>query len=234
MMNRDERRNRHEAGLKNVINNGIKCCYPVDGLAGGTWIGASENGIVICLLNRYQVPILEEAKSRGGIIPAALAQSSFDNINDFIARSDYKDHNGFDCIVASQTAAIHFSWDRKTLSKKILDLRKPQLFTSSSERLTEVSRYRQQLFDQWVSQRSINDKTNDDNANCFHFQQAHKQAASAVMMSREHTHTKSFVTVELETKKTTLQYFDDAQKLTNQNLSDCKPTKQWSAPMPLI
>jgi hypothetical protein len=47
--------------------------WPTDPAGGGTWIGANDRGMVAVLLNRGARVALEATKSRGVIVPAALA-----------------------------------------------------------------------------------------------------------------------------------------------------------------
>lgn len=69
LCNRDERNSRLPA-IGPQINElrGVKYVAPVDGNHGGSWIGANQFGLSLCLLNRYGTPQLDETRehtSRG-------------------------------------------------------------------------------------------------------------------------------------------------------------------------
>lgn len=79
MMNRDESPQRLPAQALRLsrldgVCGPIQTLFPVDGAAGGTWIGVNEDGISFALMNRYpdgyQRPL--GAQSRGRLIPEAL------------------------------------------------------------------------------------------------------------------------------------------------------------------
>lgn len=80
VVNRDEERDRpaaHEPRWRQ-LPDGVRAVWPVDPLGGGTWIGASTRGLVLCLLNgnpepRPARPDAKTVVSRGIIIPSLLA-----------------------------------------------------------------------------------------------------------------------------------------------------------------
>lgn len=218
-MNRDELRQRAEAG----VYSSLAYCYPVDARAGGTWAGVNAHGTALCLLNRYQTPNRDNATSRGKLIPAALAQGEFSATVAFMRALALHHHNGFDCIVASHNAATLFQWDTHQLTEQSLNLDSGLMFTSSSERLHAVSRYRQQLFADWLARGQAND------IGAYHLHQAPQQARSAVFMSRELTHTKSLVQIRLHREHSSLDYYDTASLQANVPLRALKPTHSWGS-----
>lgn len=82
-MNRDEQRTRAEIG---TLLSGrseahrLTYAYPLDGLHGGTWMGANSRGIVLALLNRYQDPTRPDAESRGLIISELIKLPDIDSM----------------------------------------------------------------------------------------------------------------------------------------------------------
>ena len=87
--NRDELRTRplatpprwHDAGMCVVPRGEALACalFPVDPAGGGTWVGASPSGVVLCLLNANPMPApalppRDELFSRGIIIPRLLGE----------------------------------------------------------------------------------------------------------------------------------------------------------------
>lgn len=77
---RDEQRSRPPATPPAWhTTNGTRAIWPTDTLAGGTWIAASQHGLVLAILNLNPDPPVNlrgvrGLLSRGGVIPALIAQ----------------------------------------------------------------------------------------------------------------------------------------------------------------
>lgn len=70
-MNRDERMERRDDGALWPHGDAL---WPVDPMAGGTWLGAHASGWTLALLNQYPpAAAARGVSSRGGLIPKALA-----------------------------------------------------------------------------------------------------------------------------------------------------------------
>ncbi|MBY0261387.1 MAG: NRDE family protein, partial [Phycisphaerales bacterium] len=82
VFNRDEQRSRAASTPPREFElAGRRALMPIDPDSGGTWIGASDAGVVACLLNANPPTRSAEwagRKSRGLIVPAILAASGFD------------------------------------------------------------------------------------------------------------------------------------------------------------
>lgn len=82
VMNRDELDERPASFAPRAVTlaSGVALCT-VDSLAGGAWLGVNDAGLVVGLLNRTvagdQVPA-KPSRSRGQVVPAALAATSAD------------------------------------------------------------------------------------------------------------------------------------------------------------
>ncbi|MBK6950048.1 MAG: NRDE family protein [Haliscomenobacter sp.] len=93
--NRDESPSRAAEGLVQIMPNGKKIVFPKDRGAGGTWIAANEEGMVLCLLNGGFEPHerkLPYRMSRGIVllelletpdIPKAFSQYNLEGIEPF-------------------------------------------------------------------------------------------------------------------------------------------------------
>jgi hypothetical protein len=72
LFNRDERTTRGRAVPPEVHDvRGVRAIAPLDSDFGGTWIGANELGVSVCLLNRYDAttgPLTAPALSRGLLV----------------------------------------------------------------------------------------------------------------------------------------------------------------------
>jgi hypothetical protein len=73
LFNRDELRTREPAMPPRLFETGgTRWAAPLDGRAGGTWLGISERGAVMALLNRSEGRRPAESESRGRLIPDLL------------------------------------------------------------------------------------------------------------------------------------------------------------------
>lgn len=85
VMSRDEQRTRPHAHPPRVIDASPRCLMPTDPQSGGTWIAASDAGLVFALLNvnpSTTPPITDPAKarlSRGVIIPRLTTHTSINH-----------------------------------------------------------------------------------------------------------------------------------------------------------
>ncbi|MDX2131183.1 MAG: NRDE family protein [Planctomycetota bacterium] len=85
MVNRDEQRDRPAALFPrwrsvaasdpSFARAGVRAIWPIDPRGGGTWVGASDRGLVLCLLNVNPTPppsLPPNLVSRGAIIPRLI------------------------------------------------------------------------------------------------------------------------------------------------------------------
>lgn len=223
-MNRDERRTRKEDGLRRAVEGGVSFCYPIDAQAGGTWIGVNDRGIAACLLNNYKTPTSRDARSRGEIVSSALACGGMTEVSTFLKDLDVTPYNAFECLVLSLGEIHHFSWNKADYNRQKLSRDKPIMLTSSSERLRQVTQYRLRLFNQWQARQT-------DDVGLFHLQQQKSQKRSAVFMSRELTHTKSLVQVNVTEQQCQLDYFDNQTLCANSGLLELQSTDSHSMPV---
>lgn len=202
-MNRDERRNRDEAGLYRASVGSIDASFPLDKVAGGTWIGLNNQGVSLALLNRYQAPSIETPYSRGLIIRQAIFKGTVNEICEYLKYLDVEPYNPFDLLLIDRNRIHQFCWDRTTYQFSSSEYTQPLIFTSSSERLAQVSGYRKAQFSKWVK-RADSSKTISQ----FHLSQEQGRAADAVLMAREQVHSKSLVQIRVGLQAASLRYFD--------------------------
>jgi len=77
--NRDEARSRLEARPPELlVLAGGRCLAPIDGNAGGTWIGVNEHGLAVAILNAWEDTAETELPrvSRGELVMALLSSRS--------------------------------------------------------------------------------------------------------------------------------------------------------------
>jgi uncharacterized protein with NRDE domain len=78
----------------------------VDRISGGTWMGATPDGLIVAVTNQrtHRAPD-PTRRSRGAVVTAGLAAGGRDAIRDQLGRLDAGDYNGFNLIVADAAGA---------------------------------------------------------------------------------------------------------------------------------
>ena len=209
-MNRDELRTRKEAGvLYSRSSNDARLFYPVDINSGGTWFGANNRGVILCLLNRYQAPQHSNPESRGTIIPEALAQGDVAAVIAWLEKLDFPQYNPFDLFLIAKKKMIHFSWDSTDYKVLELPLKSWFIFTSSSLLSEEVTAFRQNIFRAWTREVGKKLSDADEIIRGFHLIQIDGLESHSVLMEREKTHTRSIVQADLNGKELSLQYIPE-------------------------
>jgi hypothetical protein len=96
LCNRDEKKTRAPAsGPRLALCDGVQYVAPVDGEAGGAWIGSNAFGVSVCLLNGVSLSGDEgritpgrRHTSRGLLLPKLMAGESVEEVCDRVWRSD--------------------------------------------------------------------------------------------------------------------------------------------------
>lgn len=150
--NRDEAPHRNTLPPQLYELDGVQLLFPKDELAGGTWIGASDQNRLICLLNGGFEPHERESSyrmSRGVIVTDLLTKQDaasaiygydFFNVEPFtIVMVDWSD----------DLRLFEFVWDGKDghFSEKPLA---PHIWSSSLLYPSEVKRKREQWFSNFL------------------------------------------------------------------------------------
>lgn len=141
--NRDELKTRpvadppscHEVGASLFLS-------PRDPKGAGTWMLANENGVVICLLNKWELEGREiaEPQSRGRLVwRLAGARSVEDVARDLGELGNYQ---AFTLVVFSPSGDCCWEWDGERLRRREV----PPFLTSSSYRFEEVKEVREAAF----------------------------------------------------------------------------------------
>ena len=113
--NRDERLGRPAEGwaLREGAG-GVRYAAPRDLLAGGTWIGLSERGLFAGVTN-YHAPVAwypdPERRSRGDLVPLALAARDAEDARAALADLDAARFNPFHLVVADARSAFLWWYD---------------------------------------------------------------------------------------------------------------------------
>lgn len=162
-MNRDEKRERAAEMAPRLhlpMSGGTRWLGPVDGQAGGSWIGVNAAGVVGCLMNRY--PRQRESgarkggprmihQSRGSVLRELLPQGTAAEIRSYL-HSEFNPevYPAFSLLLASLEGCQVYHWDgcgdpeRQELGKGW------NCLSSSSWNAEEVLTWRHGLFEQWL------------------------------------------------------------------------------------
>ena len=208
-MSRDEARLRSEAGLKQQQFANIQVLYPLDALAGGTWFGVNNTGVVMALLNRYQDPQSEDTTTRGAIIPAALAKGDYCDVLEHLNESDFSCFNPFDLWVMGIDSSYHYSWNgqRVTATKR---LEKALQFSSSSLNTELVLGKRHAQFALWLTQQVEGTWRAPQILQQLHLHQDPLNISDSVLMDRPYSHSKSICQVHLQASQYQFSYYPEA------------------------
>jgi uncharacterized protein with NRDE domain len=109
--NRDELLDR-PAEPPQVRDGDPRVLSPRDAEAGGTWIGVNEAGVFAGITNRWVDADLPGERSRGRLVQDALAHETAEDAGRAIERAvDAHDYQGFNLVVADETAALLYEFD---------------------------------------------------------------------------------------------------------------------------
>ena len=204
--NRDEAPGRNTIPPEAYSVNGVKLLYPKDEVAGGTWIGASQENRVICLMNGgfTSHKRKEEYRMSRGIIVTDLLSSK--NVYDAIEHYDFTNIEPFTIVLVDwqeELCLFELVWDgtNSHFSEKPLA---PHIWSSSLLYSEEIKQKRNLWFSNFLFEH-----LNPSEAELLHF---HKTAGegnleSDVIMDRGFVKTKS-ITQVVKTKQLSMRYED--------------------------
>lgn len=164
--NRDEAINRKTIAPRLYDEGGVSMVYPKDTVAGGTWIGASGQNRLLCLLNGAFVKHSREAsykKSRGVLVKELLYVS---DIQKEIENYDFDDIEPFTLIIIDwdfELKLIELIWNGVNAQITALPL-ESKIWSSSTLYNNEMKMLRQQWFKEYLSQNG----SSKEELLCFH------------------------------------------------------------------
>ncbi len=211
--NRDESRARPPALPPEVrLAEGRQIIMPIDPVSDGTWIGASDAGLVAALLNAYPARFAAAAlapgknppASRGTIIPVLLGSGSLDELIERATRIDASRFAPFRLVLADSREVAELAWGSPSVELISRDLLTgPRMFTSSGLGDELVDRPRRELFRTWFHE-PINWPAEQ---NAFHRHRWPDAPGVSVCMSRDEARTVSYTVVEISSRAATLSYY---------------------------
>ena len=219
VMNRDERRDRAPARPpRRWRGNGEAFTAPVDGDAGGTWIAATDSGVVLALLNHYRPDdsaaglASEEDAGVGsarrrisrGVLVTTLAADALPPDAERLRSAGLASFAPFRLFVAGLRVPPRvFTWDGAGLSGRQLDPRLGFL-TSSSWNARAVIPARHARFRAFA--RAHPRPTRADLVAFHAGASAPRGTPWAICMSRDDARTVSLTIVEVTTAGPTMRY----------------------------
>ncbi|MEM1422544.1 MAG: NRDE family protein [Planctomycetota bacterium] len=205
--NRDELRTRPPSSLprEHAIGGG-RALWPVDPTGGGTWIGVSDHGVAMSLLNlnldpRPSVP--DNTVSRGSIITSVIEQPTGARVIEAVRSLDLARAYTFRLVVADARGVWCARWDRDALTIDEHPLA-PICFASSGlgDHLVQE---RLPLWDEMVRERGATPVTQD----AFHAHETPGRGFASVLMDRELARTTSTTVTEVREHTVAIAHRDD-------------------------
>ena len=141
--NRDELKTREVAEAPKVFKVGeTRFLSPIDPQGGGTWMLANEHGVVVCLLNKWELQgrEVEAPLSRGKLVLGMAGVKSLAELPAFL--EDLEHYHAFTLALLTPEGDCCWQWDGSNLQMEEM----PPFLTSSSFRFEEVSKSRAACF----------------------------------------------------------------------------------------
>jgi hypothetical protein len=206
--NRDESRTR-VAALPPLLSwaDDVRAMMPIDPLAGGTWIAATDRGIVFALLNyNATVPACRQmpVASRGSVIPFLVESRDLAEALGRVGLLRAGRFGPFRLLIIAASGVAEFISDGATIDRRESphDLRTPLLFTSSGLGDDVVEPPRRALFDATLGR-----DTTAESQDTFHRHRWPDRPHLGVCMSRQDARTVSYTTVKVRPTCATMHYW---------------------------
>jgi hypothetical protein len=209
--NRDESPQRETHPPRVYEQDRVRLLYPKDKLAGGTWIGASDNNRLICLLNGGFRPHRIKPRyrmSRGKIVTYMLAA---ENIEKVIDGYDLIDIEPFTLIMVNWKNDLKIKelvWDgkEKHLSNKPI---RPTIWSSSLLYSEDVKKKRELWFNNFLSS---SDPISEETIIDFHRNAGEGDIETDLIMDRVFVRTKSITGIKKVHDRCVMRYEDLIEK----------------------
>ena len=160
---RDEQKTRKNSELPSFTElNNTKILRPIDGDAGGSWIGITDKGRTLCLLNgafKKHIRNTPYRKSRGIILMELLAANSeteienydFDKIESFTLI--WIEKNGNKNKEENSLSLTEYRWveEENKLYKKGVDTNFAYIWSSATLYTSEIAEKREEWFEEWTA-----------------------------------------------------------------------------------
>ena len=186
--NRDERIHRKAMAPRIIENEGIKLCFPMDSIGGGSWIAANGEGRISCLLNGGIEPHQKQpihTYSRGKVL---LDFVSSKNVQEFFEGSDLTSVEPFTIInIEHKKGSINLFtesiWDGSRKHIRKLDQQQPYIWSSVTLYKEEQLVLRKEWFNKFIQ--TYYPRFTPEKVLAFHSGTHTDDKATNVLMQRE-------------------------------------------------
>lgn len=213
--NRDESRLRGVALPPRLRQFGNCSAFmPIDPVSDGTWIAASDAGLVLVLMNVNVIPKAGAVAtigpprnrpviSRGRVIPSVLAASSLRAALQMATDMDLLPFDPFRLVIVDRSQLVEFTWsEERQRTSGPAAIERPTFFTSSGLGDAVVANPRRVLFEDLFSQPNNWPASQDG----FHRHVWPDNQRASVWMTRDDALTVSRTEVELGADRVTMSY----------------------------
>jgi hypothetical protein len=202
--NRDEHRERSAASVPRwrALPTGSRAIWPTDTHSGGTWIGGSEHGLVLAVLNHYPTPGisvvgLSGLRSRGLMIPELISEPTAEAVAARVRDNDLEKYAPFRLVAIDTRGGREFPraaeirWNRTELA---VSWTAGEALCFASSGLGDArAAPRLPLFREMVVDAGVNAERQDE----FHRHTWPDRPEVSVMMSRTEARTVSVTRLEM-------------------------------------
>ena len=206
--NRDEAANRKTLAPKVVEEDGVRLLYPKDEIAGGTWIGASGQDRLVCLMNgAFKAHKRKKSykKSRGIVVKDFMLTS------DVLNKAEQYNFEGiepFTMIIVVWKVGLELYeliWDETKVYFNKLD-NEPHIWSASMTYTLEMKKTRINWFEEFLEKESI---TAEQPETMWNFHQTRKEDKNVgFIIDRGLLKTTSISQFVYSNEKTGMRYKD--------------------------
>jgi len=190
---------------KTVTHSNLQIMYPVDGLAGGTWIAARNDGQVCVLLNgafANHTSTGNYAKSRGNMLKEMMLHP---NLQTYLQQVPLHNMEPFTLVAFTNGYLHEYRWDGTDLFTKQLNEHKPHIWSSATLYTAGAVEKRRGWFTHWFAKKEMT----TENIWQFHQWGGEGDDHDKICMNRiNETRTVSITMVQLANQQVTMRYFD--------------------------
>lgn len=205
--NRDESPTRKTISPQEYLVDGVKLLFPMDEVAGGTWIGLSEKNRLICLLNggfKIHQRATSYKMSRGVIVKMLLTS------DDAVADIENFDFNGIEpftiVLVDWNNGLKTYELVWTGTEKHFKELKQePHIWSSSTLYTDKMKQLRKDWFADWLATQS---SFTTDEIVKFHQDKTKGNSEISLKMKRAIVETISTTCVKKSSEGITVDYFD--------------------------
>ncbi len=215
--NRDEASNRPTISPKVYRENGVELLYPKDKVAGGTWIAASNQKKLICLMNGARKSHQRKEqyrKSRGVVLKDLLTAENFKNA---VKNYHFEGIEPFTIIYVEwqeELKLMQLIWDGDEVELLPLEI-KPQIWSASMTYTSEMKKERHQWFENFIAKKNISELTAEE-IWWFHHSAGKDDENNGFIINRGLLKTTSITQIQQNSVSLKMKYEDLLNKEINE------------------